>query len=60
MGLLIILGALAIPLLLVGLLTKWRGVQRYNDEWRPQIDRTLGRTETSLAELVDEKRDDTL
>jgi hypothetical protein len=60
MGLLIILAVLAIPLVLVGLITKWRGAQRYNDEWQPQIDRTLGRTETSLAELVDEKRDDTL
>jgi hypothetical protein len=61
MGLLIFLAVLAIPLVLVGLITKWRGGSyRYNDEWAPHIDRALGRTETSLAELVDEKKDDAL
>jgi hypothetical protein len=60
--LLIILAVLAIPLVLVGLITKWRGgAYRYNDEWKPQIDGALGRTETSLAELVEEeKRDNAL
>jgi hypothetical protein len=61
MGLLFFLAVLGIPLLLVGIITKWRGGSyRYNDEFQPQIDRALGRTETSLAELADAKRDEPL
>jgi hypothetical protein len=61
MGLLFFLAVLGIPLLLVGIITKWRGgAYRYNDEFHPQIDGALGRTETSLAELADEKRDEPL
>ena len=61
MGLLVILGLLAVPLILVGVITKWRGGSyRYNDELDPKIDSTLGRTATSLAELTDERRDESL
>lgn len=58
MGLLIALGVLAIPLLLVGMITRLRGrapAYLSREDHERQIDSYLGRMESDLAHLVDDK-----
>jgi len=59
MGILIVLGILAVPLILVGIITRLRGrppTYASREDLRPEIDATLGRMESDLAHLVDDRR----
>jgi hypothetical protein len=59
MGLLIILDLLAVPAILIAIITRFRGHQRSdfsNEDLRMQIDGPLGRMESDLAHLTEEKQ----
>lgn len=59
MGLLIVLGVLAVPVILVGMITRFRGrppAYLSREDHERQIDSYLGRMESNLAHLVDDKR----
>lgn len=59
MGLLIVLGIFAVPLILVGIITRFRGqppAYAGREDLKPQIDATLGRMESDLAHLSDDRR----